>query len=368
MLSTLLIFLAVLSLLVFIHEFGHFLTARLMGIKVEEFGFGFPPRLWGWRRGQTIYSLNWIPVGGFVRLKGETGEASGEPDSYLSQSVTRRGLIVISGVLMNFLLAFGLFTIGLMIGLPQTTDQLPAGARVRDRQAAIGRVLPDSPAEKAGLKAGDLIMTIDDQSLVEIRTIQAYLSAVRKEEVRMNVRRLGEEIRVAVKPEILSEIGKPGIGVGLFEVGIVSFPWYFAPVRGAQLTVSLTSEILRAFGHVFGRLVTSGELAVDVSGPVGIAVLTGRAAALGFAYLLQFAAILSLNLAIINFLPFPALDGGRFLFLILEKTCRRPVPRRVEMVIHQLGFALLLTLVIIVTYRDLARFSGTILGGLRQLF
>ncbi len=365
---TLLIFLAVLSLLVFVHEWGHFIAARRLGAKVEEFGFGFPPRLFGWKRGETTYSINWIPLGGFVKLKGEAGEFAHDPDSFSAKPIWKRVIIVAAGVTMNFFLAFVLFTIGLMMGLPQATEEVPAGARVRDAHVAVGQILPDSPAAVSGLAEGDVIMALDGESVTDIRATQKYISGHDNVPVRFTVKRLGGEVQAVVTPRMLAQVGRVGVGVGLFEVGIVSYPWYLAPIRGAQLTASLTIEIVRAFGHVIGRLVTTGKAGVDVSGPVGIAVLTGRAAALGIAYLLQFTAILSLNLGIINFLPIPALDGGRFLFLAIEKIRRKPVPRRAEAIIHQIGFALLLTMVLIVTYRDLVRFSDTIVGGLKNLF
>lgn len=365
---TLIIFLAVLSLLVFVHEFGHFIAARRLGVKVEEFGFGFPPRLFGWKRGETTYSINWVPLGGFVKLKGESGEFMHHHDSFAGKSIGRRTIIVAAGVLMNFFLAIVLFTIGFLYGLPHAAEELPTGTRVRDVQIAIGRIIPDSPSAVAGFKVGDLIISIDDNRLASVLDVQVYVQSREGIPLRVTLRRAGEEITTTLTPAFLAATGKVGIGVGLFTVGVVSYPWYLAPVRATELTFGITVEILKAFGHVFRGLVTEGRLAVDLSGPVGIAVLTGRAAELGITHLLQFVAILSINLGVINFVPFPALDGGRFLFLAIEKIRGRPVSRQLEAVIHQVGFALLLALILIVTYRDLVRFSDKILGGLRSLF
>ncbi len=365
---TLIIFLAVLSLLVFVHEFGHFIAARRLGVSVEEFGFGFPPRLFGWKRGETTYSVNWIPLGGFVRLKGESGEYVHHHNSFVGRAVWQRMIIVIAGVLMNFLLAAILFTIGFIHGLPHLAEELPPNARVRDVRVAVGRVLEGSPAAGAHVEPGDVLVAIDGQRFVAAGAVQEYVREHEGVPVQLKLRRGEEDIETVATPTLLPETGRVGLGVGLFVVGTVSYPWYIAPIRGIQMTGLLTVEIVRAFGHVLASLVTAGRLDVDVSGPVGIAVLTGRAAALGFSYLLQFIAILSINLAVINFVPFPALDGGRLLFLIIEKIRGRPVDRRAEAIIHQIGFALLLALVLIVTYRDLARFSDRILGGLRNFF
>lgn len=365
---TLIIFLAVLSVLVIVHEAGHFFMARRLGVRVDEFGFGFPPRLWSTKRGDTTYSINWVPLGGFVRLKGEAGEDASHGDSFAGKSARARFGIIVAGVAMNLVLAAVLFTIGLMMGLPQATDDLPAGAIARDVQVAVGQVLEDSPADDAGFEPGDMIVSFDGMRLEDSAAVQQYVAEHPDKAIEIAVLRMGEEKKFMVTPEFLAETGHPSLGVGLFSVGIVSYPWYLAPVRGVQLTVLLTGEIAKAFGRIIGSLVTEGKLGIELAGPVGIAVLSGQAAELGLAYLLQFMAILSINLAVINVLPFPALDGGRILFLVIEKVRRKPVSRQLENVVHQLGFVLLLALIILVTYRDLTRFSDAILGGIRNLF
>lgn len=361
---TFIIFLAVLSLLVFVHEAGHFFAARRMGITVEEFGFGFPPRLFGWKRKDTIYSINWIPLGGFVRLKGENIDEARHPDSFISKAVWKRTIVIAAGVVMNFVLAFVLFTIGFMVGMPQALEDLPAGAHSQDARIVFGQVYPDSPAAKAKLEPGDTLISIDGKSFETVDEIRAYTQAHAKQPIQISIQRGGEIIGASATPGELSiKPGTVGIGVGFYIVGTVSYPWYLAPVRAAQATFGLTIAIIEAFGQMFKSLVTQGRLGIDVSGPVGIAVLTGRAAAQGFSHLLQLTAVLSLNLGVINFLPLPALDGGRFMFLMIEKVRGRPVSRRLELIIHQIGFALLLALVIVVTYRDISHFSSRLFGG-----
>lgn len=365
---TLIIFLAVLSVLVVVHEFGHFFVARRLGVRVDEFGFGFPPRLWSTKPGDTVYSVNWVPLGGFVRLKGETGEDLHHHDSFAGKSVWRRLAIVIAGVVMNLVLAVVLFSVGLTLGLPQASDDLPRGAVAKNEQVAVGQVLQSSPADEAGMAPGDIIISFDGNRLVSSSAVQSYVAEHSDAPIEIIVSRFGEEKNFAVTPQLLGETGQVGLGVGLFSVSTVSYPWYLAPVRAIQLTAFLTSEIARAFVGIIQSLVTEGRLGIELAGPVGIAVLSGQAAELGVVYLLQFVAILSINLAVINVLPFPALDGGRLLFLVIEKIRGRPVSRQLENVVHQVGFVLLLALVLLVTYRDLARFSDNILNGIRNLF
>ncbi|MBI4280738.1 RIP metalloprotease RseP [Candidatus Uhrbacteria bacterium] len=352
---TFLIFLAVLSLLVFVHEFGHFMAARRLGVEVEEFGFGFPPRLWGIKRGATIFSVNLIPLGGFVKLKGEQGENADQKDSFASQSIARRALIVAAGVLMNFLLAAMLFSIGFVGGLPQEVSELAAGARVEERRLVIGAVAEESPAAKAEFEAGDMILSVDGQTFDAEEVLRDYFQSHEGLALAIEVQRGDQKIVKAVTPEVLPQTGQPGLGVYLVLVGRVSYPWYLAPWRGLETTADLTVSIVRVFGGVLRDLVTRGQIGEDVSGPVGIAVLTGRAAALGFSYLLQLVAVLSINLAVINFLPIPALDGGRFIFLMIERARGKPVSRQAENIIHQVGFVLLLALVILITFRDFFR-------------
>ena len=368
MISTIIIFVGVLSLLVFVHEFGHFIAARRAGVRVDEFGFGFPPRLFGVKRGDTIYSINWIPLGGFVQIKGEAGEDKNQPDSFAGKKIWVRSAIISAGVAMNFVLAAFLLSVGYGVGVPQVLDDLSPSARVRDRAVQIVSILKGSPAEEAGIEAGDTVGQVNGEVLAGYQEVQERIRASEGRPVRLSIIRGNQTVERVATPRVLPETGKPGIGVGLVETGIVSYPWYLAPVKGVETTVFFAKEVFIAFGNLIRNLILERRVAIDISGPVGIAVLTGQVARLGFIYLLQFTALLSVNLAIINIFPFPALDGGRLLFLLIEKGRGRPVAARIEGLIHQVGFALLLTLVALVTYRDLARFGGTIGTAFRRLF
>jgi len=357
MLLTVLIFLVVLGLLVFVHEYGHFISAKKMGMKVEEFGFGFPPKIWS-KKGKdgVTYSINWIPLGGFCKIKGEDGENRTEPDSFGSKKPWRRAIVLCAGVFMNFLLCAVLLSIGFIIGLPQAVDQqaLDQGL-VKDYKVQIISVLDDKPAKKADVQIGDVILSVDGQAIKGAKNLVEYTTSKIGQKVDYKFSR-GKEI---LDKEIeIVDIGqdKGGIGVGLAETGIISYSIPLAIWNGFKLTGILTKEFVLAFLNIIKNLVIGKPVGVQVSGPVGIAILTGQVAKLGFIYLLQFTALLSLNLAIINFIPFPALDGGRLLFLAIEKIRRHPVSQKIENAIHTIGFALLMLLIIIITFQDVMRY------------
>ncbi len=368
MVITGLIFVLVLGLIIFVHELGHFVAARKSGATVEEFGFGFPPRIVGVKRGGTLYSLNWIPFGGFVKIKGEGTTGHDEPGSFTLLPVWRRAIIVSAGVIMNFVLAYALITVGLTAGLPAALPDEPiAGALVRDERIQLTQIEAGSPAATAGLKLGDGIVTIDGQSFSTVEAVQEYTSVRVGVPMDVTVARSGTTEHIAVTPADLDSSGRGRVGVGLARTGLVSYPWYRALIEGGRATYRLTTQIVTAFSDVVGGFVRGTPGDVQVSGPVGIAVLTGEVTQLGPIYLLQFTALLSINLALINFLPFPALDGGRLLFLFIEQVRRRPVNRRVEAIIHNVGFSVLLLVIVLVTWGDLRRYSEPITSFFKRL-
>lgn len=363
MFGSFLIFILVLSLLVFVHEFGHFIAAKKSGAAVEEFGFGFPPRIAGIKRGGTIYSINWIPLGGFVRIKGENGDGAKDPDSFGSKPAWKRAIILAAGVVMNLLLAWVLLTAGFIIGIPQIVDDtLPKNATIADHELQVVSILPESPAEKAGIEAGDVVVTIDGVNIENLDAFRAATSSHTGENIEVGYLRDGVSGSATVAPVVLKETGRPGIGVGLAETGTVSYPFYIAPFVAMKSVWSTFIDTFKALGGIFRDLLVTQRVSVDVSGPVGIAFLTADVAKLGGLYLLQFIAVLSINLAVINILPIPALDGGRLLFLIIEKLRGRGLKGTTEGAIHAIGFFLLISLVVFVTYRDLIKFGDRIIG------
>ncbi len=376
MLLTIIAFFAVLGLLVLAHELGHFIAARKAGVKVEEFGFGLPPRIFGfykdsagkWRgvglktreASDTIYSLNWVPLGGFVKIKGEQGEGAGDSDSFVNRSVGRKIWIISAGVLMNVILAMILLSVGLAIGSPQFIDEqkLPSLARVSNPEIIVMEVLADSPAKQADLKVGDIITSLDGQVLAEIDGFQKYINQKVGLAVSVIIERQGKALTKEITPQILAETKMGGIGVALLKTAIVSYPWYIAWYYGIIETFKMIGGVIIGFFLVIKNLIVSRQMIGDVYGPVGIATLVGDAARMGFLYLLQFTATLSVIIAVINFLPFPALDGGRVLFLIIEGIRGKAVNQKIEAIIHNIGFALLMVLVLVVTFRDISRLSS----------
>jgi len=385
MLLTIIIFVLVLSILVFAHELGHFYTARRFGVRAEEFGLGFPPRVIGWYKnrsgrwrqvvggrsvesletdpdeslqpapGQTVYSLNALPIGGFVKIKGENGEGKEEPDSFGFQKIWKRIIILSAGVAMNIILAWLLLSVGFMIGLPQATDSAGDSAQVRESQVNIVDVLAGSPAERAGIQPGDIVLSINGQPVATDSELQDGVAVAAGQETVLAIRREGGDTAVTVIPEAAATDQRATIGVSIFSSGLVRYPFFAAFWEGAKMTVWLIGEIGRAFSNLFAQIFRGHDVSDQFAGPVGIATITGQAARLGFSYLLQFAALLSLNLAVLNILPFPALDGGRILFLVIEKIKGRPVRKEVEAIIHNAGFLLLILLVVFITYKDIIK-------------
>lgn len=377
--TTFIIFIIVLSVLVFVHELGHFWTARKLGVKAEEFGFGFPPRALGffkdksgkWRflKGSrdpqslpeaqrpisTVYSINWLPLGGFVKIKGENGEGKQDSDSFAAKSLWRRALILSAGVIMNIILAAVLLSVGYMIGLPGSLDDIRPSAEISEARVMIMEVLPESPAAQAGLEAGDTILSVADRHVSSNEELQAIVAEQAGIATNFLVEKdTGEEL-VEITPEYSEENERAVIGVSIYATGTVRYPFFIAIWEGIKLTGWMFWMIILAFYGLIRDLIIGVSVSGQVAGPVGIATLTGQVASLGFAYLLQFMALLSLNLALVNILPFPALDGGRILFIIIEKFKGKPVKQSVEAWIHTIGFWLLILLIVIVTYKDIVR-------------
>lgn len=379
---TILIFIIILGLLVFVHELGHFLVARWNGIRVDEFGFGFPPRLFGviknasgkyelvWGNkempsGETVYSLNWIPLGGFVKIAGEDGHDASDPNSFAGKSAWTRIRVLAAGVFMNFLFAWFLISIVFMLGLPQPIEPADHG-KFADAKIQVLAVGKGTPAETMGLSMGDAIVSINGEAITTLEQVSELISSHKGQAITVVVDRFGKPLTLTGTPRTEYPATEGALGISFSETAVVSYSWYEAIYRGAIATYDITLAILGAFGMMIASLFGGAKTALDVTGPVGIVYLTKQMSDLGLPYLLQFAALLSINLGIINILPIPALDGGRILFILIEKLKGSPVSHRVEGMIHQIGFILLLVLMLLVTVRDFAQFQ--ILDKLTRLF
>lgn len=362
---TVLLFIIVLVVLILVHELGHFIVAKLSGMRVDEFGVGYPPRIWGKQFGETLYSVNALPFGGFVRIYGEdeVDEAVlGSSRAFSARPKFFQGLTLVAGVAMNLLLAYVLITATLLMGTPRALSdaEVPKATGV---YLAVSEVLPGSPAATAGLKQGDEILSINRGRATETfnstdpQAFVTYISGTSPDQtLNINVKRGSEDTFLVAKPEagvIASDPSRVALGVSVAPVGVLPESLLHAPIDGALYTWGATKQTAVGLVSFLAQAVTFRADLSQVSGPVGIAGAVGSAYAQGFASLLSIAAIISINLAIINLLPIPALDGGRLLFVIIEAIIRRPIKPSVAATVNGIGFALLLLLMVVVTGSDI---------------
>ncbi|MBX4191444.1 MAG: RIP metalloprotease RseP [Candidatus Doudnabacteria bacterium] len=358
-LITIVVFAAILGLLVFVHELGHFVVAKKSGMKVEEFGFGFPPRVFGIKRGETMYSINLIPLGGFVKIVGENGDTS-DPAAFGNKPAWKRFLVLVAGVTMNAILAWVLISLALGIGWPtliSEKDQFPSYVKIKNVSVGILDVKKDSPAGLAGLKTEDYIIKIGSEPIESIQEAQSVTTANAGKETVYTIKRGNDTLEKKITPRANPPEGEGALGISLGSIGQVMYPWYMAPIKGFELTINLIVLTVTAFYSLISQAIHGGNVSESLSGPVGIAVLTRDMTAMGFIYLLRFTALISINLAILNIFPFPALDGGRILFLIIEKIRGKKMHANSEAWANAVGFSLLILLMIFVTVKDVTKYS-----------
>ena len=351
MFVSILIFLLVLSILILVHELGHFIVARKSGVKVEEFGFGIPPRLFGKKIGETIYSLNWLPFGGFVRLHGEQdeGEITNPRRAFLNKSKKVKTLIIVAGVVMNFLLAIVAFAIVYSFsGVPRDMGKLK-----------IIDVSPGSPAQVAGIVVGDIITKVGKDVITNSEDFISKTAALKGKRTVFEIQKNAESLtKVTLTPRENPPQGEGPIGVTITSMEIYYPPVWQRPFYGIYYgfkdAVFWGQTIaVGLWGLIAGLF--KGQVPQDVSGPVGIFAVTTEAAKSGILTLINFVGILSVNLAILNILPFPALDGGRLLFIGIESVTRRKVSAKIEGTIHNIGMIILLILLLAITIGDIRR-------------
>lgn len=355
-------FLVFLSLffLVFLHELSHFLVAKILGVKVEEFGIGYPPRLFGKKIGETIYSINIFPFGAFVRLFGEIEEKK-EKGSFSAQPVSKKILIVLAGVISFWVFSTLLFTFLFLIGSPVSgsdEENLPF-AKVQ-----IVRVMKNSPAEIAGLRAGDFIREMKVETCEhkecflktdKVREVQNFIHSHLKEEIILTIERGKKILSLKVTPRKFPPQGEGPIGVILARIGIKKYPPLQAPFEGAKLTFNITLAIVEGYFEALNNFFSGLPTGIEVRGPVGILEMMHQVTQLGLRYFLNFLGFLSIYLAIFNLLPIPALDGGKILFLTIEGIRKKPIPPKVEQKITLFFFGLLIFLAILITMKDISR-------------
>lgn len=361
MLITLVVFIIILGLLIFVHEFGHFITAKQAGIRVDEFAFGFPPRLFSIKKGETTYSLNLIPFGGYVKMLGEEEDASQaekiNPRSFAHQSWLVRGRVVAAGVFMNMALAWLLISFGLMIGIPPLVSQPTSipNATVTELVTITG-IAANSTAATMGLKLGDKVVLLNDQAITTSEQLAGLTRKYKGQPVSMVVSRANREVALT---GTLSD-SEPPLGARLNNESTVRLPVWWAPVYGIWETLKAAGLIFVGIIQFFKELFTTAQVPEGAAGPIGIFYHTRNVLQLGFAAMLNFVAILSINLAVINILPIPALDGGRLLFILLEKFNRgkKVVNQHIENIAHLIGFVLLIALILAISYQDILKLGS----------
>lgn len=354
------IFLAVFSLLVVIHELGHFLTARLFKVKVEEFGLGLPPKAWGKKLGKqkTLWSLNWIPLGGFVRMKGQDDFSlanSNDPDSFSSKNKLQRAIILIAGVTMNYLLAIFLLTIGFVIGMDPFpgSDLANAQLEVNPSHVIISEITPDSPAFRAGFQPQDMILKINNNPISDSEQLLPFLQ--NQTTLKYQIQRADQTLTLQVTPDPATHLTGMAVGT-FFEITPVQLSLPAAISTSFHEINRLAVLTVQAFGDLVMKITSTLTVPSNVSGPIGILALVDAASQHGFMAILQLTAILSVSLAVINILPIPALDGGRLLFIFFELFLfGKKIPHKVENTIHLIGFAAVIGLILFITWADLMK-------------
>ena len=367
---SIIIFIIVLVILILVHEVGHFVSAKKSGIRVDEFGIGFPPKILAKKIGETIYSLNLIPFGGFVKIFGENPDEESisgidSKRSFVNKPKKIQALVIVAGVVCNVLLAFVLFIGGFMIGMPMSENDplvTESNYKISDAKLTIVEVLSKTPADTVGLKAGDEILSIatknDNIDILNASNIADFMNLHIGEEVAIIYAREGEVLLSEVIPEnniVPDEPKRGAIGISMGMIGVLKLPIHKAVIESFNLTVGMTYAIALALGGFLANAIMLNADLSQIAGPVGIVGLVGDAAALGFVTLLNFTAIISIHLAIINLLPFPALDGGRLIVILIEAIKKSPIKIKIINTVNTIGFALLILLMLVVTYSDIIK-------------
>jgi regulator of sigma E protease len=345
-LTTIVSFFIILLVLVFVHEFGHFISAKLFKIKVEEFGFFMPPRIVSFKHGETIYSINALPIGGFVRLSGE--EDPKAPGSLAGKSIPVRLIVLGAGSIMNLLLPFVLLSIAFMLPHQTIVNDI-----FKDNgEVVVTQISPDSPAANAGIKANDTILSVNGEQILNVGDYERLIEENLGKEITIAVKHIDTTMtEVILTPRSQPPEGEGHTGIAITTVITQSYPFWKAIPMGAvrywDILVLLKDGIVQSI---------KGEIPFEVAGPVGIAQTVGEVARTGMANLLVLTSLISINLGIVNIFPIPAFDGGRIVFVLLEWIRRgKRVSPKTEQLVHTIGFMILLALMLLITYRDIVR-------------
>lgn len=358
------IFILVLILLILAHEFGHFIVAKMFGIRVDEFGIFFPPRLFAKKIGETLYSFNLLPLGGFVKIFGENVDETNpgvqkNPRSFIHKPRYIQASVVVAGIVFNLLFAWLALSVGYMVGM-QTSKDYTGFGQVTNVQTTILAVVPGSPAENKGLglKAGDVIEKLQTGSATlaggaSSDQVQAFIASHPEESMVFSISRNNIEQTFLAKPVAGLTPGHKAVGIELGDIGILKLSPPVALLQGAVLAEQITVGTAQGLGNFFYSLVSGGAQWGSVSGPIGIATIGSSAVTQGFVATIMLASLISINLALINLVPIPGLDGGRLLFIAIEAVRRKPISEKLSLRLTVAGFALLAILMLVVTFHDI---------------
>lgn len=358
MILTIIVVLFCLVLLTALHELGHFVLAKKFGVKVEEFGIGYPPRLFGKKIGQTIYSLNLLPFGAFVKITGEDG-GNKSPHSFSQKPIWQRALVLLAGVLMFWLVAFLIFTfVAGLFGVPTAVDD---SAVIPNASVQVLAVSTGSPADQVGIKTGDQILELKNQEgqvekITKTSEVQEFAQKNKGQEIEVALQRENKDFSVSLTPRENPPQGEGAIGIALVRVAELETAWYKAPVVGFQITYRQTKAIPVVLCQTIAAKIRGEKVSgVQFMGPIGVGQMLGSALGQGLGSFLVLIALISVWLALFNLLPIPALDGGRLLFLGIEAVRRKPMNQKTEQKINTAFFLLLILLMVFVTAKDLLR-------------
>ncbi len=360
-----LIFFAILIFLVVVHEFGHFIVAKWAGIRVDEFAFGFPPKLFGKKFGETEYRVNLLPIGGYVKIYGEDpSEATDGVDrkrSFAHKPRYIQAAVLLAGITMNLIFAWVLFSGAYIIGAETSVTAVPKNIQVQNERTAILNVAKSSPADVLGIEPGDSLVSLATfKEFIEPKSgkeVSDFVASHQDAEMTIGYQKKGEGVVTykLITPSAYVGSDKKIIGLTVDRVGVLDLPLHKALWQGAKTTASYTVLTADAFVGLVKGLFTGHGGVQELTGPIGIVGVVDQVRVFGVAALFTFAAIISINLAILNLIPFPALDGGRILFVAIESVIRRPLPLALQAWTNTIGFGLLLLLMVFVTWQDITR-------------
>jgi regulator of sigma E protease len=362
---SIIIFIIILAVLIIVHEYGHFIVAKKGGIRVDEFGLGYPPRAKKlFHRKGTDFTLNWLPFGGFVKIFGENPDdeslnGSNKNQAFVNKPKWIQALVLFAGPFMNFLFAWAIILVALFIGLPTTIDSSMQTRFVQNESTIITDVAPDSPAHMAGLMAGDVINSVSVKGKIypdiNTRDLHNLVIANPTSNFSISYTRVHELKDVSITPQKDEGSGEILLGIGIDNYGVYKPDFVHAILDSFKFAGAMIVNIAVSLWTLIKGIFVGGADLSNLSGPIGIVSLVGNASKMGLVYLLSFTALISVNLGIINLIPFPALDGGRLLFLAIEKIKGGRVNYKILNILNLVGFALLIILMLFISYRDIIK-------------